>query len=145
METLKNRANCVSETTPFSPCNPLHSVPARLKLPSVGYNSSLDMSEILFSVCGGGGMDKVPVKERGGRKSPVTAFLLSGKKTDLHTNTFVLPLLKWWMPIPAKRGLYYIYKNVIIFRSFLVFLAKRTPCKDHNPEPENPATTIHLQ
>lgn len=74
----------------------------------------------------------------------MTAFLLSGKKkknkTDLHTNTFVLPLLKWWTSIAAKGGLYYTYKNAINFESFLVFSAKRTPCKDHNP-----AVMIHLQ
>lgn len=28
------------------------------------------------------------------------------KKSDLHTNTFVSSLLKWWMSIPAKGGLY---------------------------------------
>lgn len=123
METLKNRANCVSETTPFSPCNPLHSVPARLKLPSVGYNSSLDMSEILFSVCGGGGMDKVPVKERGGRKSPVTAFLLSGKK-NRFTYQYICPSLAKMVDAYScqKRIVLHIQK-CYYFQEFLSFLS----------------------
>lgn len=62
------------------------------------------MSEILFFMRGGGGMDMVSLWGSEGRQSP--GILAIWKKTDFYTNAFVPSLLKQGMPIPAKGGFY---------------------------------------